>query len=56
MLIGVASVKVQRETATQAKMHDVTKTAAFREALEDVEHGRVTKYESLTDFYKEMGL
>lgn len=34
---------------------DVTQTAAFREAMEDVEQGRVTTYNNLNDFYKEMG-
>ena len=51
MLQGVASVKVQR-----SKSEDITKTAGFKEAMEDVKHGRVTEYASLKDFYKEMGL
>jgi hypothetical protein len=55
MLMGVASVKVQKPTATP-KTFDITKTAGYREALEDVKHGRVTEYASLEDFYKEMGL
>lgn len=46
-----ASVKVQR-----SKSEDITKTAGFKEAMEDVKHGRVTEYASLKDFYKEMGL
>ena len=41
---------------TQEEKFDVTKTAGFKEAMEDVKHGRVTHYESLADFYKEMGL
>jgi len=51
MLIGVASVKVQNP-----KEHDITKTAHYRAAMDDVKHGRVTTYASLKDFYKEMGL
>ena len=51
MLQGVASVQVQR-----SKSEDITKTAGFKEAMEDVKHGRVTEYASLKDFYKEMGL
>lgn len=51
LLKGVASVKVQR-----SKSEDITKTAGFKEAMEDVKHGRVTEYASLKDFYKEMGL
>ena len=54
MLRGVASVKVQR--AAKAKEFDITKTAGYREAMDDVKHGRVYHYDSLKDFYKEMGL
>ncbi len=35
---------------------DITKTAGYKEAMDDVKHGRVTEYASLKDFYKEMGL
>ena len=56
MLVGVASVKVERPKTPKAKDFDVTKTAAFKEALDDVEHGRVYHYDSLKDFYREMGL
>ena len=51
MLMGVASVKVQRP-----KEHDITKTAHYKAAMDDVKNGRVTTYSSLEDFYKEMGL
>lgn len=51
LLKGVASVKVHK-----TKNEDITKTAGFKEAMEDVKHGRVTEYASLKDFYKEMGL
>lgn len=54
MLVGVASVKVQKPAAP--KEYDITKTASYREALDDVKNGRVTEYDSLQDFYKEMGL
>lgn len=54
MLIGVSSVKLQKET--KPKSYDITKTAGYREAMDDLKHGRVTHYESLKDFYKEMGL
>lgn len=52
MLRGVTKVSVPRA----AKKYDITKTAGFREAMEDVRRGRVTLYDSLQDFYKEMGL
>lgn len=51
MLVGVTSVKVQKP-----KKYDITKTAGYREAMDDVKHGRVHHYDSLKDFYKEMGL
>lgn len=54
LLKGVASVKVQRKA--KAKIDDITKTAGYKEAMEDIKHGRVTEYASLKDFYKEMGL
>ena len=51
MLMGVTSVKVQKP-----KEHDITKTAHYKAAMDDVKKGRVTTYASLEDFYKEMGL
>ena len=54
MLVGVTSVKVQRPA--KGKQYDITKTAGYREAMDDVKNGRVYHYDSLKDFYKEMGL
>lgn len=54
MIVGVASVKVQKEA--KPKEHDITKTAGYREAMDDVKNGRVYHYDSLKDFYEEMGL
>ena len=51
MLKGVTTVKKQKQ-----KEFDITKTKGYREAMDDVKHGRVTHYDSLKDFYKEMGL
>ena len=51
LLKGVASVRVHK-----TKTEDITKTAGYKEAMEDVKHGRVSEYASLKDFYKEMGL
>lgn len=53
LLKGVSSVKVKRTTK---KEYDITKTAGYREAMDDVKNGRVYHYDSLKDFYKEMGL
>ena len=54
MIVGVASVKVQK--TAMKKEHDITKTAGYREAMDDVKNGRVYHCDSLKDFYKEMGL
>ena len=54
MLMGVTSVKVQKPA--KPKEYDITKTAGYREAMDDVKNGRVYHYDSLKDFYKEMGL
>ena len=54
MIVGVASVKVQKPA--KEKKYDITKTAGYREAMDDVKNGRVYHYDSLKDFYKEMGL
>lgn len=59
MLLGVASVKVQKEA--KSFMYD-PETGCYlndktMKALEDAHKGiGVTTYESLEDFYKEMGI
>ena len=55
MLMGVTSVKVQKQK-TSPRVDDITKTAHYKAAMDDVKNGRVTTYASLEDFYKEMGL
>ena len=49
LLKGVTSVKVTSEESL-----DVIKTAGYREAMEDIEKGRITHYDSLKSFFKEM--
>ena len=51
MLMGVTSVKVQKP-ATKTKEYDITKTAGYREAMDDVQHGRVTHYTSVDDMFR----
>ncbi len=53
MLKGVTAVTVHKNAG---QLLDVTTTDGYREAMEDVEKGRVTKYKSLDDFFSEMGL
>ena len=52
MLMGVASVKVQKPT--KAKEYDITKTAGYREAMDDVNHGRVYHADSVDDMFKQI--
>ena len=47
------NVKVQKSSQ---RVDDITKTAHYKAAMDDVKNGRVTTYASLEDFYKEMGL
>ena len=51
MLMGVASVKVQKP-----KEYDITKTAGYKEAMDDVKHGRVTEYDSVEDLFQKLGI
>ena len=53
-LVGVASVKVLK--TTKEKDYDITKTAGYREAMDDVKNGRVTTYDSVDDMFKKLGI
>ncbi len=53
MLVGVTSVKIQKD-AKPKKIKDVTKTAGFREAMEDVKNGRVYQADSVDDMFKKI--
>ena len=53
MLMGVASVKVQKSTP---KVDDITKTAHYKEAMDDVKNGRVCHCDSVDDLFKELGI
>ena len=52
LLKGVASVKVQRKP----KNEDITKTAGYKEAMDDIKHGRVYTYDSVDQLFEELGL
>lgn len=57
----VRQALIKRLIAEQAKQKaprntDITQTAGYKEAMDDIAKGRVTEYASLKDFYKEMGL
>ncbi|MBR6057765.1 MAG: hypothetical protein IKP58_06310 [Victivallales bacterium] len=53
MLKGVTAVKVHR---TSDDEQNITATAGYREAMKDIEKGRITRYDSLNDFFSEMGI
>ena len=53
MLMGVSSVKVQKSTP---KVDDITKTAHYKAAMDDVKHGRVTEYDSVEDLFQKLGI
>lgn len=50
MIVGVASVKIQKPA--KEKEYDITKTAGYREAMDDVKHGRITHYDSVDDMFR----
>ena len=52
MIVGVASVQLQRPE--KKKVYDITKTAGYREAMDDVKHGRVYHAESVDDMFKQI--
>ncbi len=47
MLKGVTVVKKQ-------KTYDITKTAGYREAMDDVKHGRVYHADSVDDMFRQI--
>ena len=48
ILVGVSSVK-----EVKPKKLDITKTAGYREAMDDVKHGRVYHADSVDDMFKQ---
>ena len=52
LLMGVTSVKVRKNN--NAKKCDITKTDAFREAMDDVKNGRIYQAESVDDMFKQI--
>ena len=52
MIVGVASVKVQKPA--KKKEFDITKTADFKAAKDDVRNGRVYHAESVEDMFQKI--
>ena len=64
MIVGVASVKVQKPAKEKTRICD-PETGEYmndravrdiEQALDDAKHGRLTTYNSVDEFFKEMGL
>lgn len=51
MLKGVTSVKIHKESD---KPFDITETAGYREAMEDIKAGRVHHADSAEDMFKKI--
>lgn len=51
LLRSVVSVNVKK---TKPKEYDITKTAGFREAMDDIEHGRVTHADSVDEMFQQI--
>ena len=58
LLKGVVSVKVEKSSSTKTKTKelDITKTASFKEAMDDVKQGRITQYDSTDDLFQKLGI
>ena len=64
MIVGVASVQLQRPAKEKTRIYD-PETGEYmndravrdiEQALDDAKHGRLTTYNSVDEFFKEMGL
>ncbi len=51
MLQGVTSVKVQKP---KPRVEDITQTAGYKEAMDDVKYGRVYHAESVDDMFNQI--
>ena len=64
MIVGVASVQLQKPAKQKTRIYD-PETGEYmndravrdiEQALDDAKHGRLTTYNSVDEFFKEMGL
>lgn len=55
ILAAIDGVSIAKETcAVKKKKNDITKTAAFREAMDDKKHGRIYHAESVDDMFSQI--
>lgn len=50
----IATVRTSR--INQSKKCDIMQTAGFKEAMDDVKHGRITEYASAEDMFNKLGI
>jgi hypothetical protein len=50
----IATVRTPR--IEQSKKLGIMQTAGFKEAMEDVKHGRLTEYASTEDMFEKLGI
>ncbi len=48
--------ELKRNKNNKNKDFDITKTEGYREAMKDIEEGRIYSYNSLDDLLKELGI
>ena len=49
-------IERKKATTQKPKEFDVTKTASYRAAMDDVKHGRVTEYDSVEDLFQKLDI
>lgn len=54
--IGWKIATVRAPRIEQSKKFDVMQTAGFKEAMDDVKHGRITEYASAEDMFDKLGI
>ena len=53
LLQGVVSVKVEKP---KKRVEDITQTAGYKAAMDDIKHGRVYSYDSVDQLFDELGI
>ena len=54
--MGWKITTVRTPRIEQAKKFDIMQTAGFKEAMDDVKHGRITEYASTEDMFDKLGI
>lgn len=54
--MGWVVTTVRPRRTARPKKRDITQTAGFKEAMEDVKNGRVTHYSSAEDMFSKLGI